>query len=178
MREVSSSEEWFERVLLEPALNLAGFESGWTGQGMKTVIPATARAKLDARLVPDQRPADVARVLRDHLRRQVPEIEVSVTASMLPSRTSLTDKSIGLVMGAVAHGWGTEPLLYPSLSGSLPDAAFTIGLGIPSLIVPYGNADQANHAPNENMMAANFHAGARVFVSVLHALAASRTHWD
>lgn len=168
-----SAEQWFEHVLLEPSLNLCGLDAGWTGPSMKTIIPGSARAKLDARLVPDQSPERVAALVRQHLQRTCRDIEVEVVGTMRPSRTSLDLPYVESVVRAVAHGWGLEPYVYPNLAGSLPDAAFTKTLGIPSVIVPYGNADQRNHAPNENLAVGNFHAGARALVSVLHALGQS-----
>jgi acetylornithine deacetylase/succinyl-diaminopimelate desuccinylase-like protein len=167
---IGSAHQWFERVLLQPSLNLSGFSAGWTGPKMKTIIPGSARAKLDARLVPDQSPERVAALLRHHLQTVCGDIEVELTAGMQPSRTSLELPYVSTIVEAVTHGWGSRPYLYPNLAGSLPDAVFTEQLGLPSVIVPYGNADQRNHAPNENMAIANFHAGARTMVCVLHAL--------
>lgn len=166
----STAEQWFNKVLLEPSLNLCGIDAGWTGPSMKTIIPGSARAKLDARLVPDQSPERVAEQVRKHLQLVCPDIEVELIASMEPSRTSLELPFVDTLVDAVTHAWGAAPFVYPNLAGSLPDAAFTKGLGIPSLIVPYGNSDQQNHAPNENMAMSNFHAGARTLVCVLHAL--------
>jgi acetylornithine deacetylase/succinyl-diaminopimelate desuccinylase-like protein len=58
----------------------------------------------------------------------------------------------------------------------VPDFVFTSNLAIPSVIVPYGNADQANHGPNEDLLLDYFHKGARTFVAVLHAFAPQRPH--
>jgi acetylornithine deacetylase/succinyl-diaminopimelate desuccinylase-like protein len=167
---VATSERWFDRVLLSPSLNICSLDAGWTGPGMKTIIPATARAKLDARLVPEQSPGRIAELVREHLRQTCPDIQVELTATMEPSRTSVELPYVSKVAEAVRHGWGMDPFIYPNLAGSLPDAAFTATLGIPSVIVPYGNADQRNHSANENMEVANFRAGARTLVSVLCAM--------
>lgn len=167
---VDCAREWFDRILLQPSLNLCGISAGWTGPKMKTIIPGSARAKLDARLVPGQSAQRLTALLRDHLQAVCRDIEVELVADMPPSRTSLDLPYVTTILEAVAHGWGATPYVYPNLAGSLPDAVFTEQLGIPSVIVPYGNADQRNHAPNENMAIANFQAGARAMVCVLHAL--------
>jgi acetylornithine deacetylase/succinyl-diaminopimelate desuccinylase-like protein len=60
-----------------------------------------------------------------------------------------------------------EPLIQPCMGASLPDSVWTQTLGIPSVLVPYANADQNNHAPNENLRLDNFYAGIRCTLSVL-----------
>jgi acetylornithine deacetylase/succinyl-diaminopimelate desuccinylase-like protein len=62
-----------------------------------------------------------------------------------------------------------EPLIQPCMGGSLPDSVWTHTLGVPSVLVPYANADQNNHAPNENLNLDNFYAGIRCTLSVLEA---------
>lgn len=65
------------------------------------------------------------------------------------------------------------PYVVPSLGGSLPDYVFTRILGIPSLLVPYANPEQNNHAPNENFELARFIGGIRTCATVLQAIALS-----
>ncbi len=168
---VTSSSDWFRRLLLRPNMNISGLGSGWTGPSMKTIIPASATAKLDVRLVPNQDPYDIARLITERLRSTAPEVEVNVISGVKPSRTPLDSPIVDRVSQAVEFAWEQPPLLYPSLAGSVPDFVFTSNLAIPSVIVPYGNADQANHAPDENLVLDYFHKGARTFVAVLHAFA-------
>jgi hypothetical protein len=59
------------------------------------------------------------------------------------------------------------------LGGTLPDYVFTQILGVPSVIVPYANHDEQNHAPNENLRLAYFFAGIRTTLHVLDALGRS-----
>ena len=56
-----------ERVIGEPTATIAGLTAGYAGPGLKTIVPAVARAKIDFRLVPDQQPADILAKLRAHL---------------------------------------------------------------------------------------------------------------
>ncbi|GII90591.1 peptidase M20 [Sinosporangium siamense] len=168
---VTSPSDWFHRVLLRPNINVSGLNAGWTGPSMKTVIPATATAKLDIRLVPGQDPEDIARLITERLRAAAPDIEVNVISAVKASRTPLDSPIVDRVSQAVEFAWEQTPLLYPSLAGTVPDFVFTSNLALPSVIVPYGNADQANHAPDENLLLDCFHKGARTFVAVLHAFA-------
>ena len=53
------------------------------------------------------------------------------------------------------------------VGGSLPSAVWPRELGGPALVVPYGNADQRNHSPNENMIVERFFAGIRTSAAPL-----------
>ena len=75
-----------------------------------------------------------------------------------------------LIKNAVAEAYGEAPILQPSLGGSLPDYVWTKILKVPSIVVPYANADESNHAPNENLEVDKFFKGIRCSCSVLSAL--------
>lgn len=158
---------YYRRTLLEPTLNVAGFTSGYGGEGAKTIVPAQANVKIDMRLVPDQDPAEVYAAFCRHVQKHAPHVEVRHLGAMAPSRTDGSRPECQAVVRALAAGTGTEPVVYPGLGGSLPDYVWTRILRAPSVVVPYGNPDQANHAPNENLLVENFHAGIRTMVAVL-----------
>ncbi len=62
----------FERTTIRPALTINGIAGGYAGPGHKAVLPATAAAKLSARLVPDQDPTEIERAFRRHLAQVSP----------------------------------------------------------------------------------------------------------
>ncbi len=152
---------YFDRLMTTPTLNIAGITGGYGGSGAKTVIPATATVKMDMRLVPDQSTDDIFAKFQAHVARHAPDTEVLRLASMEPSFTPLEHPYASVVREAVTTGFGIPPIDVPLLGGSLPDAVFTQTLGLPSFLVPYGNADERNHAPNENIHLARFFAGIR-----------------
>ncbi|MFC7705563.1 hypothetical protein ACFQXB_15335 [Plastorhodobacter daqingensis] len=65
---------------------------------------------------------------------------------------------------------GQAPLVFPSMGGSLPDYVFTKILGVPAYVMPYANADSANHAPNENLRVDLFLQGIRTGAALLDRL--------
>jgi len=75
------------------------------------------------------------------------------------------------VRAAVARGFGTRPIDVPLAGGSLPDAAWTKTLGVPSFLVPYGDPEQANHAPNESYAVGRYRQGIRTSAILLAELA-------
>jgi acetylornithine deacetylase/succinyl-diaminopimelate desuccinylase-like protein len=90
---------------------------------------------------------------------------------MDPSKTPLDSPYAGPIGRAIVASRGEEPLLVPAMGGSLPEYVFTRTLGMPCFGVPYANADEANHAPNENMELARFYDGIRTSVALLVHLA-------
>lgn len=161
---------YYERLMLQPTLNISGFMSGYGGAGMKTIIPAVATAKLDMRLVVDQSPDAVFEALVRHVHERAPDVEVVRLGSMEPSRTAIDHPYVQTIVQAVAEACSEEPFLVPSLGGSLPDYVFTRILGIPSILVPYANADQRSHAPNENFEVERFVKGIKICAAVLEHL--------
>jgi acetylornithine deacetylase/succinyl-diaminopimelate desuccinylase-like protein len=163
-------ETYYRKLMLEPTFNIAGFTSGYGGEGSKTIIPAKAVLKVDFRLVGDQDPEDIFQKVSRHIKQHAPDIQVKFMGAMKPSRTRPDLPSIQRVVEAVRQAYGMEPIVQPSLGGSLPDYVWTRTLGVPSVLVPYANADESNHAPNENLDLDKFYAGIKCTLSVLDRL--------
>lgn len=160
-------ETYYHKLTMEPTFNIAGFTSGYSGEGAKTIIPSTAIVKLDTRLVVDQDPDDIYEKLVAHVQKYAPHVEVKRLGDMKPSRTPADHELIQVVHEAVKDSYQTEPVLQPSLGASLPDYVWTEILQLPSVVVPYANFDEANHSPNENMGVENFFNGIKCTCHVL-----------
>jgi acetylornithine deacetylase/succinyl-diaminopimelate desuccinylase-like protein len=146
-----SGTDFYERLMMRPYLNVEGIVGGHSGEGIRAVIPNHAVAKLDIRLVGDQDPDRVHGAICEFLREQgFDNIECRKLLGQPPSRTRIDHPGAELVRGAVRRGFGTEPLIVPSLGATTPDYVFTKILGIPSMVVPYAPYDEQNHAPNES----------------------------
>ena len=108
------------------------------------------------------------------MRKHAPEVTVVAHgAGMQPSKTPMTSPYAARIRRAIASAHGSEPLIYPAGFGSLPGYAFTRILGIPAFVTPYGNADEANHAPNENLKLECFFNGIRTGAALLEELGRS-----
>ncbi|TDK39638.1 M20/M25/M40 family metallo-hydrolase [Rhizobium deserti] len=158
---------YYERLMFQPTLTINGLHGGYGGPGQKTVLPSEAIAKCDIRLVENLTPDYVFEKVRAHVETHAPDVEFVPMNSMLPSKTSIDSPFAPVIREAVVAARGVEPLLYPSLGGSLPDYVFTKILKKPAFVVPYANADQANHAPNENLKIDLFIAGIRTGAALL-----------
>lgn len=159
-----------ERRSAWPSFSINGLHGGYGGAGSKTVLPCEAFAKCDIRLVEAQSADEIWGTLAAHVRRYAPDVELVRQGSMEPSKTPLDSPFAALIRRAVARVEGRAPLLLPAMGGSLPEAAFTKTLGIPCFGVPFGNPDERNHAPNENLEVERFHRGIKTGIAILREL--------
>jgi acetylornithine deacetylase/succinyl-diaminopimelate desuccinylase-like protein len=163
---------YHQRLMLEPTFSVNAIGSGEIAQD-KTIVPSFARVKCDMRLVADQEPEAIEGVLRAFLAERFPDVTYVGHGHMRPSRTALDHPAIAAVADALGRAHGRAALVQPALGGSLPDYVFTRTLGLASLIVPYANADERNHAPNENMRVDLFLRGIIATTEILFALGRS-----
>ena len=161
---------YWDRLMFHPTLTINGFHGGYGGPGSKTVLPHEAVVKCDVRLVEPLTPDYVFDRLEAHVRAHAPGVEFIRQSGMLPSKTPM-DSGFGPVLAqAIKVARGVDPLLYPTVGGSLPDYVFTKILNRPAFVIPYANADEANHAPNENLEVVRFIDGIRCGAAVLDRL--------
>ena len=164
-------ESFYKRLLFLPTLTINGIEGGHIGPSSKNIIPCEAKAKMEIRLVYDQDPEDLIRRIEKHIEDHDPRITlIRVEEDMRPSRTSSELEVSQVIIRAVEKAFGEKPLIYPAMGGSLPDYIWTKVLGAPSIIVPYANADEANHAPNENMSLKCFYKGMESDIEIIEEL--------
>jgi acetylornithine deacetylase/succinyl-diaminopimelate desuccinylase-like protein len=160
-----------ERQMARPTLTINGLHGGYDGPSIKTVLPHQAFAKCDIRLVDGQDADAVWRLVEQHVSRHAPEVTAIRHGSMHPSRTPMDNPYAPLVAAAVRAATGEEPVHKPAIGGSLPLWVFTRSLGLPALLVPYGNVDEANHAPNENLVLDRYYRGIAISAAILLTLA-------
>lgn len=165
---------YWDRLMFHPTLTINGFSGGYDGPGSKTVLPNAAIAKCDVRLVEPLTPDYVFERIEAHVARHAPDVEVVRHSGMLPSKTPLDNPYARVIADAIRAARGVEPLMYPTVGGSLPDYVFTKILGKPAFVVPYANADEANHAPNENLEVVRFIDGIKTGAALLAELGKSK----
>lgn len=161
---------YWDRLMFHPTLTINGFHGGYGGEGSKTVLPCEAFVKCDIRLVEPLTPEYVFDRIRAHVEKHAPDVEFVPLNGMLPSKTPMDSPYMVPLRDAILDARGVEPLVYPTVGGSLPDYVFTKVLGKPAFVIPYANADEANHAPNENLEIVRFIDGIRTGAAVLENL--------
>jgi len=153
--------------LFDPTCTISGLTSGYQGPGSKTVLPAEASAKVDFRLVPDQEPAEIIRLLRRHLDEQgFSDVEV-VEIEGEGERAARTDPDapiVGVVADVSRALTGKEPLILPTSAGTGPQHVLCGQFGVPAVGTGVGNQESNNHAPNENIFVRDYLEGIKQMV--------------
>jgi acetylornithine deacetylase/succinyl-diaminopimelate desuccinylase-like protein len=157
------------RSLFEPTCTISGLSSGYQGPGSKTVLPAEAMAKVDFRLVPEQRAGNLLAKLERHLAEQgFDDIEVVQHGGYDAARVDPDAPFVRMVAETAWDVYDRPPSIHPTSGGSGPMASFVRHLGMPIANVGIGYPDSGAHAPNEHIRLADFARGikqtARVFL--------------
>jgi acetylornithine deacetylase/succinyl-diaminopimelate desuccinylase-like protein len=136
-----------------PTVNIAGIESGYTGPGAKTIIPAEASAKVDIRLVPDMTATDTFKLVRDHLQRHgFDDVRVEQHSGQDPARTPV-DHPLTRTAEETWNALGEDQVkIYPNMPGTGPAAVVSLGLRVP-LVMAGGVSWPGDriHSPNESI---------------------------
>jgi acetylornithine deacetylase/succinyl-diaminopimelate desuccinylase-like protein len=158
--------------MFEPTGNIAGFLSGYTGPGPKTIVPGTAMVKMDFRLVPNQTPDNMADLLRRHLdTRGFTDVRIEVLGRLAPARVPVSHPLVGAA-AAVWEQLGVPAHVQPMTGGSGPLAAISDELGIPAVMVAGpGYAGSRIHSPNEHIRLADYRTCLRYWGRFFHHLA-------
>ncbi len=165
-----------ERIGVRPTLDVNGMWGGYQGEGSKTIIPASAHAKISCRLVANQDEHRIAELLETHLRAAAPTgVRVSVQSLGHGGVVSADPDHplLGAVRRALAATWGVEPLELPS-GVTIPAVAdMQRRLGAVPALVGFGHRDENMHGPQESFRLANLERGsqacARLIAEVAHA---------
>lgn len=143
--------------IFEPTCNICGIQSGYTGPRTKTVIPAYAFAKIDFRLVPDQDPARTADLLRRHLDRHgFADVEVHHEEGEHPYRGPSDDPLVRACAAVAAEAYGKDALVVPNNAGTSPMWLVSHRRRLANATLGMGHVGSAAHAPNENVVLANY----------------------
>ncbi len=153
-----------ERIWARPTFEINGISGGYEGEGMKTIIPSSASAKISIRLVPDQDPQVIAGLVTRHLKSVCPEyaqLEVEGYSASRPILFDIDDPIMKAGCKALQHGFGAEPV-YIRGGGSIPVVnTLWKELGKPVILMGFGLDSDGAHSTNERFKIDNFIKGAK-----------------
>jgi acetylornithine deacetylase/succinyl-diaminopimelate desuccinylase-like protein len=156
--------------VFEPTCTICGLTSGYQGPGSKTILPASASAKVDFRLVPNQTPSDVLKQLRSHLDREgFQDIEIDFIGGGPPARTDPDNPFVKLVVDTSTSVYGSQMELVPMVGGSGPNHAFVSTLQLPVVSAGIGYPGGNAHAPDENIRIDLYLKGAKHMARIIQA---------
>lgn len=138
--------------VFEPTCTICGLTSGYQGAGSKTVQPARASAKIDFRLVPDQSPEEVLKLLRAHLDAEgFSDIQIAYLGGEPAARTDPDDPFVALTVATAEPVYEQPMQIVPLVGGSGPNHPFIKILKLPVVTAGAGYPGTLAHAPNENI---------------------------
>lgn len=155
----------FEQRAARPTLEINGLTSGYQGEGSKTIVPAWARAKITARLVPDQSPSRIIRLVLRRLKKLCPptvRMEIASGHGAEPYLVSPGGPHAQAALRALKSAFGREPVLMRE-GGSIPIVNdFKTILGADTLLLGLALPDDNAHSPNEKFNLDCFAKGQRM----------------
>lgn len=171
-----------------PSLNVRGMASSWVGDDARTVVPDTAVAEIDVRLVAETDLDELRELIAGHIedqgyhllrdegadpetRRAHPRVAALHQGLAYPAyRTDMDHPALAWVRGAVDGAFERDAVFLRTSGGTVPISAFVEELGLPAAGIPTVNPDNNQHSPNENLRVGHFTEGIRTLLSVLTAL--------
>jgi acetylornithine deacetylase/succinyl-diaminopimelate desuccinylase-like protein len=154
-----------EQRSARPTFEINGLTSGYQGKGNKTIVPAWASAKITCRLVPNQRPAHIRKLVCDYLKKLCPptvRLEIEAGHGAEAYLVSPTSKEAQAALRALEKAFGCKPVLMRE-GGSIPIVNdFKKILGADTLLLGLGLPDDNAHSPNEKFNLVCFAKGQRM----------------
>lgn len=174
----------FQESLQYPTLNIRGLDALFVGKESRTLIPATATAEIDIRLVPSSNAERLIGLVKQHIAQQgyhivdaqpteeermkYPRIISFHPTTLYGAFQTPFDSECGQwLTKAMVKTFGKEPIRIRTAGGSIPISPFVVTLGIPAVCVPTVNPDNNQHAENENIRVGNYIDAVRTFVAIL-----------
>ncbi|MEM7484706.1 MAG: M20/M25/M40 family metallo-hydrolase [Bacteroidota bacterium] len=175
---------FYQEALQYPSLNIRGLSSGWTGKKVRTIIPESATAELDLRLVPESDGTRLKKLVKDHIKKQgytildhTPSKEermaqdniITITEGSVTDafRTDLNNPYGDFLTKTLQDTFQKDVVRIRIMGGTVPIAPFINELQIPAFIVPLVNPDNNQHSPNENLKIGQLAYGIKAFFNIL-----------
>ncbi len=175
---------FYQEALQYPSLNIRGLGSGWIGQDARTIVPESATAELDLRLVPETDGTRLKSLVKKHIQKEgffiteaaptkkermahdkiMMVTEGSVTDAF---RTDLNNPYGKFIVKTLQDTFKEDVVQIRTMGGTVPIAPFINELKIPAFLVPMVNPDNNQHSPNENLKIGQIAYGIQTFYALL-----------
>ena len=109
-RAIATDTDGMRAVSTRPTFEVHGIAGGYTGPGAKAIVPHRAEAKVSMRLVPGQDPARIARLFREFVRRENPDVRVAFAPALHPWQGDTGGPYAAAARTAVSAAFGREPV--------------------------------------------------------------------
>ena len=180
-----NSQRTLQESLQVPSFNIRGLSSAFVGEGARTIIPDSAEAEIDVRLVKETPALAMLEKIRAHIRKQGYHVVstdpddatraryakiVKMTTSESGTNAYRTSPLLPVsqqLSGALQRVFGEPPVRIRTSGGTVPIAPFIDALGFPAISVPIVNFDNNQHGENENLRLGHFFRGIAIIAGAL-----------
>ncbi|WP_412989223.1 M20/M25/M40 family metallo-hydrolase [Pediococcus siamensis] len=151
-----------------PTMTVNGLSSGYEGDGVKTIVPKEARAKLDCRLVPSQDPETIFHLVEAQLKKNgYGDVKATFNLGEDAFRSDINDPFVKACVQTAKQVYGQERAkLIPNSAGGGPEKPFFDNLQVPVVSIGVGYAKSGAHAPNENIRVKDYQEGVYYFTEL------------
>lgn len=149
---------FLNRIFFEPSLNIEGITSGYQGQGVKTILPSEASAKVEVRLVPGLEPYGVLELIRKQLDKNgFDKVELVYTLGEMSYRSDMSALPILNVIELAKKFYQKGVSVLPTTAGTGPMHTVFEVLEVPMVAFGLGNANSRDHGGDENVRIADYY---------------------
>jgi len=164
----------YERTWARPTLEVNGIYGGFQGEGLKTVLPSTAHAKISCRLVADQHPSKIGDLVLDHVKKvSPPGVRVRAAkaeSGAIPYLIPAVHEGMRIAASVLRDLYGKEPY-YIRAGGTIPvNALFLHYLNAYTIVFAFGLQDERQHSPNEFFRLSSYERGQKAYGMFLNRL--------
>ncbi len=139
-----------KRIWAMPTMEIHGLIGGYTGPGIKTVIPPSAEVKISFRLVPKQDPKKILKLVREFVKQRSPDVKIETEGSMYPYSAPTTGPLADAVRDAMKFSFGREPVFVREGGSIGAVVSMEKVLRCPVMFLGLSLPEHGYHAPNEN----------------------------
>ncbi|MCI1985100.1 MAG: M20/M25/M40 family metallo-hydrolase [Lactobacillus sp.] len=162
-----------EAAATAPSLTINGLSSGYEGEGLKTIVPKSALAKLDCRLVPGQEPRKIAALIQKQLEKNgFADVRLHYNLGEDAFHSDLNDPHLQIAKAVGEEVYGETAVRFvPMMPGGGPAKFFADALQLPIIAVGVTYAGSGPHAPNESVRVADYQQGTYYLLRLLEEFA-------
>jgi acetylornithine deacetylase/succinyl-diaminopimelate desuccinylase-like protein len=139
-----------KRIWAMPTFEIHGVTGGYQGPGIKTIIPPRATVKVSCRLVANQDPKRIMKLIRDFVKKRNPDVKIVGEAAMLPYMGPTTGPLADAVKSAMKFAFGREPVFVREGGSIGAIVSMEKILKCPVMFLGLSLPEHGYHAPNEN----------------------------
>jgi len=138
-----------QAIWCKPTFEVHGIAGGYMGEGIKTIVPSSAQAKISTRLVPNQNPTEIFQLLKEFVKKENPDVEVTLGATLNPYLAEFSGPYAKAAGESLHKGFGLKPFFIRE-GGSIGSVVSMQNIwAVPIVLLGFSLPEHGYHAPNE-----------------------------